>query len=919
MYLIKKMNGMKKNALLCVIFLMMMGNIVIAQELSITPRDLTNRPLNFANDATAVGWNPAALALVSEKVDVLFALPVNEKFNRRGPLSVFGKYDHFALGYIAEYEIANAITNPGQFYFGIGTELFTDVYGGISGNWVNTRAVIDKNEDKLRYNMSLVVTPFRGVITSYGISTMYYGNHVEPVHTFGLNYSPTSELTILTTTRYAKDFPFNGKDIDIMAGLSYGLFKNHIITSATYSTSMERLLLGVEFNIGSFSVGLLSEPKTPGVADGMALVRLSTLDQFNNAPALRGTGKLSVSRDADCMPEAFKWQNRYVKSPKDLISVIQSAGTSYEDLLEDLKKLSSNPDELFDKIRDTYYPHTKTMISQAKGTSTSYFTASENSVYLEKVDSIDKQRKKAIVQVRDSFGRNVSGLPKKAFTIKDTSMVIYSVEQTTASTLMAADIVILMDCSGSMSSSINGVRTNVANFVNNISARGIDARIGCILYGDEVSQILEPTSSIKDFQDFFAQANSTAPDEISSEAIYRAAQMPFRPNAQKIVLLITDDCSLQENADHTEETLTKELWDAGAQLYSIVNPAKHNAGIVTRLTLGRDYDIAQPFTEILDNISGDITTTYEITYGPKPIEKPQVFVIRGTVTDDKSWAVGASIAAKGTQGNTLSGKSNSITGNYEIVVPITKKDNFTAMASANGYFDETKTIMVQNVKVGDTILQNFVLKKAVITVCGKILDEKNDGVQGVIRLENALTNIVIDSVKTGPDGKYCFELPENTSLRLNAKIQDYISQPMELSSTSLKKGEQVSKDMRVMSIDHAIITGATFKLQNIFFEFGKADITSASAPELQRLYDFLREYPKVKVEVSAHTDAVGSDEANLTLSNNRAKAVVVYLQRLGIDAARMIPQGYGETKPVGDNNTEEGRALNRRVEFKLIR
>ncbi|MBN8575054.1 MAG: OmpA family protein, partial [Candidatus Kapabacteria bacterium] len=419
--------------------------------------------------------------------------------------------------------------------------------------------------------------------------------------------------------------------------------------------------------------------------------------------------------------------------------------------------------------------------------------------------------------------------------------------------------------------------------------------------------------------EFFAQAQATAPDEISSEAIYRATQMSFRPNAQKIVLLITDDCALQENANHTEESLTKDLWNAGAQLYSVVNPAKHNAGIVTRLSLGRDYDIAQPFTEVLDNISGDITTTYEITYGPKPIVKPQVFVIRGTVTNDKSWAVGASIAANGSQGNSLSVKSNSITGNYEIVVPITKKDNFTAVASASGYFDEIQNINAQSVKVGDTLIRNFVMKKAVITLCGSILDEKNNGVQGIIRLENAQNNVVLDSVKTGSDGKYCFELPENMPLRLNVNVQDYISQPLEFSSVSMKKGEQVKKDIMIMSIDHAIATGATFKLKNIFFEFGKADITAASAPELQRLYDFLREYPKIRVEVSAHTDAVGSDEANMTLSNNRAKSVVQYLQRLGIDASRMVSQGYGETKPVGDNTTDEGRALNRRVEFKLIR
>jgi outer membrane protein OmpA-like peptidoglycan-associated protein len=80
----------------------------------------------------------------------------------------------------------------------------------------------------------------------------------------------------------------------------------------------------------------------------------------------------------------------------------------------------------------------------------------------------------------------------------------------------------------------------------------------------------------------------------------------------------------------------------------------------------------------------------------------------------------------------------------------------------------------------------------------------------------------------------------------------------------------------------------------------------------------MQENPQIKVQVSGHTDNVGSPADNLKLSNNRAKAVVDYLVSKGIDIKRLTWKGYGETKPVADNKTEEGRALNRRTEFTIV-
>ncbi|HNF03105.1 MAG TPA: OmpA family protein, partial [Ferruginibacter sp.] len=85
------------------------------------------------------------------------------------------------------------------------------------------------------------------------------------------------------------------------------------------------------------------------------------------------------------------------------------------------------------------------------------------------------------------------------------------------------------------------------------------------------------------------------------------------------------------------------------------------------------------------------------------------------------------------------------------------------------------------------------------------------------------------------------------------------------------------------------------------------------------------EYPNIEIEMSAHTDSKGSDEYNMTLSDNRAKSVREYILSKGIAAKRIISQGYGETKPVAPNANDdgtdnpEGRQLNRRVEFKILK
>ncbi|MBY0425059.1 MAG: OmpA family protein, partial [Cytophagales bacterium] len=104
-----------------------------------------------------------------------------------------------------------------------------------------------------------------------------------------------------------------------------------------------------------------------------------------------------------------------------------------------------------------------------------------------------------------------------------------------------------------------------------------------------------------------------------------------------------------------------------------------------------------------------------------------------------------------------------------------------------------------------------------------------------------------------------------------------------------------------------------------YFDFGKSEILPESFDELNALVETLKDAPKAKIEIAGHTDAVGKDEDNLKLSQDRANSVVTYLVQHGIFPDRLVAKGYGETVPVATNDTDEGRALNRRVEFKILK
>ena len=211
----------------------------------------------------------------------------------------------------------------------------------------------------------------------------------------------------------------------------------------------------------------------------------------------------------------------------------------------------------------------------------------------------------------------------------------------------------------------------------------------------------------------------------------------------------------------------------------------------------------------------------------------------------------------------------------------------------------------------------------VVLVSGKVIDGKTGKVPKNIQIiYEDLTNGKELGVAT-PDpitGIYKVVLPYGKNYGITTKIDGYIgtSQNIDLSKITGKYLEVEDKDMTVTPIASVEI-GTKISMNNIFFEFGKATLRPESYPELNRLSIFFKSSAKMLTEISGHTDNVGSDEVNNKLSQERADVVRNYLLTQGVSAERLTAKGYGKNKPKVANDTLENQAINRRVEFEILK
>jgi len=187
-----------------------------------------------------------------------------------------------------------------------------------------------------------------------------------------------------------------------------------------------------------------------------------------------------------------------------------------------------------------------------------------------------------------------------------------------------------------------------------------------------------------------------------------------------------------------------------------------------------------------------------------------------------------------------------------------------------------------------------------------------------VKMSGLKDNVIVGSTPTGNTGVYEFNIKSTKAkdYRLSAELEGYIFQNQSVKvegATDQEKTLTKTISMRKLSV------GVSSILRNLYFDFDKASLKTESYNELNKLETMMRQNQNLMVEIGGHTDSYGTKDYNLYLSQKRANAVKDFLTRKGIDARRIKAVGYGKSKPLASNDDEEeGRELNRRVEFKVL-
>jgi len=218
-------------------------------------------------------------------------------------------------------------------------------------------------------------------------------------------------------------------------------------------------------------------------------------------------------------------------------------------------------------------------------------------------------------------------------------------------------------------------------------------------------------------------------------------------------------------------------------------------------------------------------------------------------------------------------------------------------------------------------LEIFHVKKEFLTVQGTVLDCQTDKpLNGaVVTLSDSSQEL---KMTVGMDGKYTFRINSNRALKITAEKHDYLKKMLSYNYDELAKADTLVNPKLCLK---PFAIGKPVVLKDILYDFNSAELNPGSERQLDQLYTLMTDNPTMEIELSAHTDNVGTKNYNLTLSDKRAKSCLDYLISKGISAERMKSKGYGFSKPVAPNKFPNGkdnflgRQQNRRTEFKVTK
>lgn len=206
--------------------------------------------------------------------------------------------------------------------------------------------------------------------------------------------------------------------------------------------------------------------------------------------------------------------------------------------------------------------------------------------------------------------------------------------------------------------------------------------------------------------------------------------------------------------------------------------------------------------------------------------------------------------------------------------------------------------------------------KANALVIGKVVDEKGNPLRADIDAVDYTSGLTVQKISSSNStGEFSLTLPVGKSYDITFSKFGYTFQTLNVGIPEIADYQKNMEEVALQKVE----AGKKIVLNNIFFDVNQATLRKESYAELARALKLMNDISSMTIEISGHTDNVGSDKSNKALSEQRAKAVVDYLILNGANKDKLTFKGYGASKPIANNKTEAGRQLNRRTEFKVLK
>lgn len=545
------------------------------------------------------------------------------------------------------------------------------------------------------------------------------------------------------------------------------------------------------------------------------------------------------------------------------------------------------------------------------------------------------------------------------------------------------DIVFLVDASGSMESCISGVRENIYNFIDGLKDgdASVNWRAKIVYYRDfeidgayayEAMGFTNDIETLRSQLEYPAAGGGDEPESTieSINLVVRETDWRSMKNSSRVIISFTDAAnkdwisasSRSKYGNVSPETVLSSIKKAGIRLFlfgkydpdyyklgsdlseivlfenavyelqnadysSIMNDLSQKVSLISsntrvfhgdRLPVSDLYlshkndsgswdppirlpkTINTPYTERSPFLHPDMKTLYFSSDGHGGLGKLDVFM--STRLADSCWDCWSKPVNLGKEINSI----NSDWG-YKI-----STDGQVAYFSKDSRTKNHEDIY--KIPLPAHLRPDFVAR-----VEGELKNAQNKPIGTTIHWEDLESNKVIGSARSDPkDGSYFIVLPmgKNYGYFIEDSTFFPFAQNLDLRKTS--SAVEVKKDIKVISFQEMIKEGTPVPMNNLFFEFSKYNLLHESVPELKRVASIIKKY-NLKVSIDGHTDNVGDDRTNQTLSEKRATSVREFLIREGCSPALLSASGFGKSRPVDNNDNDAGRARNRRVEVKFVK